>query len=595
MTIHAEPTIQQVIRRELQTFLCSDLRRLLEEQQETFLRAVKSTWAACNSTQVGPSHAHFVDEQLPLKQPPVLAAIQRAEEKTIRQASRSTEIDSDESQELWQLESCSSPKVEVAPEWEPVPGAVPTAFVVADGFQRSRSTSSKDSAFSTQLESSFCKADHNFRGRKSTGRSSLLSAFTRRGSARSTKTQSHNVSRYEIELQGAKADLTFDVRTPRTIRERLERIVRKAYFDQAVSVLLMVHGALIGLQVELEAKGHDAQLIFGVIDIFFCTAFALELAARAFAHGKTFWMGNEWQWNIFDTFLVLTLLGEMLTSFFMDTDKISTVLSILRIGRVIRILRMVRLIPSLKHLVYLIMASVNSFFWAAVLMLIMIYCLAVYFTMQCNSMKVHGSDDADILRLWGSLGASTLTMFMAITGGADWIELITGIGYDSPASQALFYFYVAFATMVMLNLVTGVFVQGASRIISEEKDREFIAASARVFAKFDTDLSGSITWDEFQIGASSHAQDFSSILQFSLSELRTVFELLDADDSGSINILEFIDGSLQMRGPARQYDVRLLDAHMKALRNEVKILTETLESAGMKGSEPRAGRSSFHS
>ncbi|CAJ1390782.1 unnamed protein product, partial [Effrenium voratum] len=38
----------------------------------------------------------------------------------------------------------------------------------------------------------------------------------------------------------------------------------------------------------------------------------------------------------------------------------------------------------------------------------------------------------------------------------------------------VFSMYIAFATLVMLNLVTGVFVEGAQRIAREEKEQELI-------------------------------------------------------------------------------------------------------------------------
>eukprot|EP00931_Biecheleriopsis_adriatica_P102100 TRINITY_DN77123_c0_g1_i1.p1 TRINITY_DN77123_c0_g1~~TRINITY_DN77123_c0_g1_i1.p1 ORF type:complete len:628 (+),score=118.54 TRINITY_DN77123_c0_g1_i1:122-2005(+) len=381
---------------------------------------------------------------------------------------------------------------------------------------------------------------------------------------------SKQAQRYEQELKGAQADLSLSVLEPMTAREQLERLVRHSLFDQAVSIMLMIHAGLIGLQVELESRGHDAKTVFAAIDIVFAVIFTVELLARAVAYGKKFWIGPDWRWNLFDTALVVTLLGEMIVSVIVDTDGISTILSVLRIGRVVRILRMVRLINSLKQLVYLIMASVNSFFWAAVLMLLLMYCLAVYFTMQCNSIRADLLDE-DTVKFWGSVGSSTLTMFKAISSGEDWGNLIAGIGHTSPVSQALFYFYIAFATMVMLNLVTGVFVQGASRIITEEKDREFIAAAVRAFGKFDTDFSGTITLEEFQeAGAAEQlAAEFSNF-DFSMGELEATFKLLDADDSGSITMIEFIDGCLQMNGTARKFDLRLMHADLKGLLKEVQ-------------------------
>ena len=47
-----------------------------------------------------------------------------------------------------------------------------------------------------------------------------------------------------------------------------------------------------------------------------------------------------------------------------------------------RLVRMVRLLPELKSLVCLIMASMSSFVWTCVLLMLLVYMLAVYMTMM---------------------------------------------------------------------------------------------------------------------------------------------------------------------------------------------------------------------
>ena len=41
-----------------------------------------------------------------------------------------------------------------------------------------------------------------------------------------------------------------------------------------------------------------------------------------------------------------------------------------------------------------------------------------------------------------------------------------------PRNTLVFSIFIAFATLVMMNLVTGVFVDGAQRIAREEKNQE---------------------------------------------------------------------------------------------------------------------------
>merc|ERR1740121_816392 len=116
-------------------------------------------------------------------------------------------------------------------------------------------------------------------------------------------------------------------------------------------------------------------------------------------------------------------------------------------------------------MVYLMLASAQSFVWALVLMMIVIYCMAVYFTELASA----GQDTTapTDTRHWGSLSSSVLSLYMGITGGDDWVRLIEPFKTNDAnyvVATGVFSIYIAFATLVMLNLVTGVFVDSAQRI-----------------------------------------------------------------------------------------------------------------------------------
>merc|ERR1711871_1173400 len=144
-------------------------------------------------------------------------------------------------------------------------------------------------------------------------------------------------------------------------------------------------------------------------------------------------------------------------------------------------LRMVRLIPELKSMVYLIAASMWSFFWTMVLLCFLMYGVAVYFTdVAFHRRKEHGDDD-DLRRAFGTVPDAILSLYQAILGGVDWKDLMDPFMEFSGISVFVFTMYIAFATLVMLNLVTGVFLEGAQRIIREDKDSELTKSVRKLF------------------------------------------------------------------------------------------------------------------
>merc|ERR1712241_621243 len=99
----------------------------------------------------------------------------------------------------------------------------------------------------------------------------------------------------------------------------------------------------------------------------------------------------------------------------------------------------------------------------------------------------------------GSIGSSILSLYMAISGGDDWHVFMKDLDTTTNwGNRLVFCIYIAFATLVMLNLVTGVFVEGAQRIIREDKDNEMHRKVSNLFYFSDMDCNGEISKMEFE-------------------------------------------------------------------------------------------------
>jgi len=377
-------------------------------------------------------------------------------------------------------------------------------------------------------------------------------------------------------LQGVRAQSRNGSRTntiplPLACVVALHRAVKHEYFDYIMGIFLILNALSIGWQVDYLA-GHEETTppgYFRAIEAIFCIIFALELAARLLVYGRRLYRMPGWQWNVFDTLLVIFQIIDELTMLLFTEGAIKEaveqmgVFRILRLGRVIRLIRMVRLIPELKSMVYLISASMWSFFWTLMLLLLLLYCFAVYYTEQSSVLaKEHkGSIAADIRVHWGSVPKSILTLYSAITGGDDWHNFVKVFEGDSTYFVNVFIFcaYIAFAILVMLNLVTGVFVEGAQRIIKEDKDNEMIRQVCKLFKAADIDGNHTISYDEFQAQIDANRMDdYFQAVELSRQEARQLFKLLDVDRSDSLSVEEFVRGTLRLKGPARSVDLAAL-------------------------------------
>merc|ERR1712151_596494 len=103
---------------------------------------------------------------------------------------------------------------------------------------------------------------------------------------------------------------------------------------------------------------------------------------------------------------------------------------------------------------------------------------------------------------FGSLSASTVSLYMAMSGGEDWATVLRSLDGLPWEYRLLFLIFITFAVMALLNVVTAVFVGTAMQqsqadrdlIVQEELEHkgDFVALMQQVFNEIDTNNSGSL-------------------------------------------------------------------------------------------------------
>merc|ERR1712137_1529978 len=91
----------------------------------------------------------------------------------------------------------------------------------------------------------------------------------------------------------------------------------------------------------------------------------------------------------------------------------------------------------------------------------------------------------------------------------------------------------------------------------------------QVFRKIDDDRSGSVDYTEWEsFTAKTESQALFSLLGLDVSKTKDVFKLIDWDESGEIDMDEFINGCMHLQGSAKVVDLETL------LRNHKKLFAK---------------------
>lgn len=388
-------------------------------------------------------------------------------------------------------------------------------------------------------------------------------------------------------------------------------IILNAFFvmweTERRAVLVTTHTELAYIQQE--------ELYFGIAALLFCAVFVLDLILRLVAERMRFFQSREWGWNVFDVFVSCTVLAEAVVHWYQyacGTSTLSVVtlllrkFSVLRILRLLRVIRMtrsirvIRFIRELRLMVFSLTGSLKSLAWAVVLMLIILLFFGVVFTdgavAYYENLSAKGAEHqgGDLMKYFGTLSAATVTLYMSMSGGEDWGVILNSLEPLPSEYRLMFLLFITFAVLALLNVVTAVFVGTAMQqsqadrdlIVQEEMEHkgEFVNLMQQVFNELDTNSSGALSFEEFE----KHIEDdkilaYLRTLEIDVSQVRTLFTLLDVDNTGEVDIDEFVGGCLRLRGGATSMDLAVLKYQVEWILRNVQSLSRVVGAEAANG------------
>merc|ERR1719362_1834717 len=275
-----------------------------------------------------------------------------------------------------------------------------------------------------------------------------------------------------------------------------------------------------------------------------------------------------------------------------------SLMRIVRVARIVKLARVIRLMTffrELRLMIYSILASLKSLVWVTLILGITFYIFGITFTSGVVAyLDKHQSwlhvEEEDLIDSFGSLGKSLLTLFMTIAGGRSWGEFFKLL-VPLPAQYAiLFLVFVTFTVFAVLNIVTGVFVESALQannhsrqvVIKEELDakKEFLKALRDLFNEMDNNGDGAISAAEFDKRLrNEEVIAYFKALKLDVSDSRRLFSLLDKDGTGTVDIMEFLQGCYQLQGEARSIDTKIMQMQIKGLCQQISDLRNDIPLA----------------
>ncbi|MGC6424612.1 MAG: ion transporter [Lentimonas sp.] len=250
------------------------------------------------------------------------------------------------------------------------------------------------------------------------------------------------------------------------------RIVDSKLFSSFIIGVIAFAGVVVGIETFPELLREHGKLIH-TLDKLILGIFTIEVILKMAAEKTRPWRYFQDGWNIFDFTIVAVCFLPVGGSY----------VAVLRLFRLLRVFRLISVIPKLQLLVTALLRSLPSMFYVCLLLFLLFYVYAVI-----GVMLFSGNDPVHFGNLWHSI----LSLFRIVTL-EDWTDIMylqmygsdVYLGYNQsleglevipkamPIISALYFVsFVTIGTMIMLNLVIGVIINGMDEAQKELADRK---------------------------------------------------------------------------------------------------------------------------
>lgn len=215
------------------------------------------------------------------------------------------------------------------------------------------------------------------------------------------------------------------------------------------------------------------------------------------------------------------------------------------------------------------MCSAKPLFSALMLLIIIMYMYGVVVLQFVTEELLHdGPNTETLLNYYSTLLHTISTLSMAISGGVDWRDVAIPLAEINIGLGILFGMYIAFAVLCVLNIVTGVFVDNATKTAQKDEDRllmedvdarkHWYSEVKRIFLEADSDNSGTLDWPKFERCVSDPRVQmlFRKVgVDMEAECPRGFFDLLDFAGEGKIDLDDFAMALQHLHGNARSIDL----------------------------------------
>lgn len=395
-------------------------------------------------------------------------------------------------------------------------------------------------------------------------------------------------------------------------RIRKDPDLQASFFDMVMGGVIILNTITIGLSCDI-GRTWDGWLY---VDAAFAALFSFEAAAKMFVNGMSaFFAGPKRNWNVFELILVMFAVLEVTLSFVQKMQPVGArdgvldlnlfrVLRLIRITRVLRVCRL-QVFGELMMMINGAIGGVRTLGWAIVLISVPIYMAGLVLRETLGN----SAGDGDGAESFADLGQAMFTIFRCVVGGECsqrdgkpiFVLVSSSYGWGFGALYIVVMILMYFG---LFNVITAIFVENTVAAAKTKERKEkwknlttttqclvqamwnqyCLWKGRKVKIVFEDDLDEMLQmeitqdfWEEmcnnFQF------QDFLRDLDIADEDRQDLFNILDVDGGGTIDLEELVTGIGLLRGDPRRSDILQLNILVRTTMQTCKDFFEEMTDA----------------
>eukprot|EP00929_Paragymnodinium_shiwhaense_P101271 TRINITY_DN6421_c1_g2_i1.p1 TRINITY_DN6421_c1_g2~~TRINITY_DN6421_c1_g2_i1.p1 ORF type:complete len:743 (-),score=190.41 TRINITY_DN6421_c1_g2_i1:237-2465(-) len=362
--------------------------------------------------------------------------------------------------------------------------------------------------------------------------------------------------------------------------------------DSVSAAVISINAVILGVA----ADRADLNWFWEKLEYVFTAFFASELLYKMKKEGlPRFFINQDWHWNNFDFVVVLVAFFDIVSSSVLASIGVSPgIIKMARLGRLARLVRLLRfkIFHELKMMIQGVIAGLRVLFWAVVLLFFFIYLVGVMTRTTIGTSELHHFATT---KSFESVPKAMFTLFRCFTDGCS--------AYDgSPLTVHLFEYYggpfmilyiliFLFVTIGIFNLIMAIFIdnvmvasiqrkqkeRGQNAVVMEVRLRALIVKLARKYRPDQDEDEVVVTRDVFEDWL--HEKELLTMLDdldIGTSNKNELFDVIDCDLSGELEVAEIMSGLMKLRGPPDKSDavasllgIRYMTKMLESVHNKI--------------------------